>query len=338
MVSSLLAYPDLQRPCPSKAASAAPAKVDLQRVKVPLELEEVGVPLNTYGGKDPLIAKVVSVKTLTGPRASGEVCHITLQTDGRIPFVEGQSYGIIPPGTTVNSKGKEVPHKTRLYTIASTRYGDNFDGKTASLCVRRARYVDPETQQEDPAKKGICSTFLCDAKPGQEVMMTGPTGKILLLPQDPSTNLILVATGSGIAPYRTFWRRFFIEDVPNYKFTGLAWLFMGAAHSDGKLYDDEIQEVLAAHPQQFRVDYALSREGPKNKRGGKLYIQDKVEEHADEVFDLLDKGAHIYFCGLKGMMPGIFEMLKGVCAQKELGYDTWYEGLKERGQFHIEVY
>lgn len=54
---------------------------------------------------------------------------------------------------------------------------------------------------------------------------------------------------------------------------------------------------------QFRLDYALSRE-QQNKRGGKMYIQDKVEEYADEVFDLLDKGAHIYFCGLKGMMPG----------------------------------
>jgi len=54
---------------------------------------------------------------------------------------------------------------------------------------------------------------------------------------------------------------------------------------------------------RFRVDYALSRE-QKNKKGGKMYIQDKVEEYADEVFDLLDNGAHIYFCGLKGMMPG----------------------------------
>ena len=35
-----------------------------------------------------------------------------------------------------------------------------------------------------------------------------------------------------------------------------------------------------------------------------MYIQDKVEEYADEIFDLLEKGAHIYFCGLKGMMPG----------------------------------
>lgn len=76
-------------------------------------------------------------------------------------------------GTKVNSRGKEVPHGTRLYSIASTRYGDYFDGKTASLCVRRAVYWDPEKQAEDPEKKGICSNFLCDATPGTEITMTG---------------------------------------------------------------------------------------------------------------------------------------------------------------------
>jgi ferredoxin--NADP+ reductase len=73
----------------------------------------------------------------------------------------------------VNSKGKEVPHGVRLYSIASSRYGDFFDGKSTTLCVRRAVYNDPETGNEDPAKKGICSNFLCDAKPGDEIMMTG---------------------------------------------------------------------------------------------------------------------------------------------------------------------
>ena len=76
-------------------------------------------------------------------------------------------------GTKVNSKGKEVPHGTRLYSIAATRYGDTFDGKTTSLCVRRAEYWDPELKANDPAKKGICSNFLCDAKPGDEITMTG---------------------------------------------------------------------------------------------------------------------------------------------------------------------
>lgn len=76
-------------------------------------------------------------------------------------------------GTKVNSKGKEVPHGVRLYSIASSRYGDKYDGKTTTLCVRRATYTDPETGKEDPAKKGICSNFLCDATPGTEVVMTG---------------------------------------------------------------------------------------------------------------------------------------------------------------------
>ena len=53
------------------------------------------------------------------------------------------------------------------------------------------------------------------------------------------------------------------------------------------------------NPDNFRLDYALSRE-MENKKGGKMYIQDKVEEYSDEIFDRLDKGGHIYFCGLKG--------------------------------------
>jgi ferredoxin--NADP+ reductase len=56
--------------------------------------------------------------------------------------------------------------------------------------------------------------------------------------------------------------------------------------------------VLKSHPEQFRYDVALSRE-QTNAKGGKMYIQDKVEEYADEVFGKLDKGAHMYFCGLK---------------------------------------
>ena len=60
----------------------------------------------------------------------------------------------------------------------------------------------------------------------------------------------MVATGTGIAPYRAYLRRMFMEDVPNYKFTGLAWLFMGVANSDAKLYDDEFQAISKKFPKQ----------------------------------------------------------------------------------------
>merc|ERR1711966_266409 len=294
---------------PTAKKSMRPGKAD-----VPLELEEGAVPMNTFSNKKPYTAKVMSVERIVGPEATGETCHIIIEHGGKMPFWEGQSYGVIPPGTKINSKGKEVPHGVRLYSIASTRYGDEFDGKTATLCVRRATYWDAEKNAEDPAKKGICSNFLCDAKPGAEVMMTGPTGQVMLLPKDPATPVIMVATGTGIAPMRSYIRRFFLEDVPNWEFKGLAWLFMGVANSDAKLYDDEFQECAKRFPDQFRIDYALSREDT-NKNGGKMY-----------------------FCGLKGMMPGILSMLEGVCKEKGISYEEWLEGLKEKGQWHVEVY
>ena len=80
--------------------------------------------------------------------------------------------------------------------------------------------------------------------------LTGPTGKILLLPPAENAVHIMVATGTGIAPYRAYLRRMFMEEVPDYKFTGLAWLFMGVANSDAKLYDDEFQAIAKKHPKQ----------------------------------------------------------------------------------------
>jgi len=154
----------------------------------------------------------------------------------------------------------------------------------------------------------------------------------------PEADIIMVATGTGVAPFRAFWKRLFVEKTPAAEnFKGLAWLFLGVANREALLYDDELQAIAQAHPAHFKLDYALSRE-QTNAQGGKMYIQDKVEEYADDVFERLDKGAHMYFCGLKGMMPGVLAMLEVVCAKKGLDFKEFVKGLKERGQWHVEVY
>lgn len=55
------------------------------------------MPLNTYSNKAPFVAKIKSVEKIVGPKATGETYHIIIETDGKIPFWEGQSYGVIPP-------------------------------------------------------------------------------------------------------------------------------------------------------------------------------------------------------------------------------------------------
>ena len=69
-----------------------------------------------------------------------------------------------------------------------------------------------------------------------------------------------------------------------------------------------------------------------------MYVQDRLAENAEEIFERLDKGAHIYFCGLKGMMPGINDMLEAVCKTKKLDFKEKQEEWKKNGQWHVEVY
>ena len=85
------------------------------------------------------------------------------------------------------------------------------------------------------------------------------------------------------------------------------------------------------------MTYAISRE-QETADGRKMYVQDRLAESAQELFERLDKGAHIYFCGLKGMMPGIVETLQKVAASKGVDWDEKLEHLKKNGQWHVEVY
>ena len=60
-----------------------------------------------------------------------------------------------------------------------------------------------------------------------------------------------------------------------------------------------------------------------------------MEEYGDEVFQKLSNGAHIYFCGLKGMMPGILTMLEGVAQKKKIDWESFLKDLKHKGTLLI---
>merc|ERR1712062_951558 len=86
----------------------------------------------------------------------------------------------------------------------------------------------------------------------------------------------------------------------------------------GLLYDDEHVEYKTKYPDQFRFDYAISRE-QKNDKGQKMYIQTKMAEYTEELWNLMqDSKTHVYMCGLKGMEQGMEECFSEIASKNNL--------------------
>jgi len=314
--------PAVAEPSPTIANPAAP-------------VSHADVPVNLYKPKDPFIGTVIDNYSLLAEGAIGRVNHITFDLAGGDPqlrYVEGQSIGIIPDGTDANGK----PHKLRLYSIASTRHGDNMADHTVSLCVRQLEY-----EKDGQTIYGVCSSFLCDIEAGAKVKITGPVGKEMLLPDDEEANIIMLATGTGIAPMRTYLRRMFEpteREANGWKFRGKAWLFMGAPKTANLLYEDDFNRYVAEYPDNFRYTKAISRE-EQNSKGGRMYIQDRVLEHAEEIFTMIeDPKPHVYMCGLRGMEPGIDEAMTAAAAAKGIDWSELRPQLKKAERWHVETY
>ncbi|MCP9886510.1 ferredoxin-NADP reductase [Cyanobium sp. ATX 6A2] len=320
---------------PTAPTASAPNPAAPPQAAVTKAPAHAAVPVNTYKPKSPFLGTVTENYSLVGEGAIGRVNHITFDLAGGEPqlsYVEGQSIGIIPEGTDANGK----PHKLRLYSIASTRHGDNMAAHTVSLCVRQLEY-----EQDGETIKGVCSSYLCDIEPGAKVKITGPVGKEMLLPEDEEANVIMLATGTGIAPMRAYLRRMFEpaeRDKNGWHFRGKAWLFMGVPKTPNLLYDADFEHYLSEYPDHFRYTRAISRE-QQNSKGGRMYIQDRVLEHADEIFALIeDPNTHVYMCGLKGMEPGIDEAMSAAAAAKGLNWSELRPALKKAGRWHVETY
>ncbi|NEP16635.1 MAG: ferredoxin-NADP reductase [Leptolyngbya sp. SIO4C1] len=295
------------------------------------------IPVNIYKPKNPYVGQCLSNDELVAEGGIGTVRHLKFDLSaGDMYYLEGQSIGVIPEGTDENGK----PHKLRLYSIASTRHGDDVDDKTVSLCVRQLVYEHPETQE---TVYGVCSTYLCNLEPGAEVKITGPVGKEMLLPDDEDANIIMMATGTGIAPFRAYLWRMFKDNEravnPEYNnFKGLAWLFFGVPKTPNILYKEELEEIQSKYSDNFRLTYAISRE-QKNAEGGRMYIQHRIAEHADELWQMIqNEKTHVYICGLKGMEDGIDAALSEAASKTGVDWEEYRRSMKKADRWHVETY
>lgn len=279
---------------------SASASTDVPGVPV---LPEVKMHLHPPG--EPAIGRVVGTSRCTASqKAAGVIRHVSIDVSGSKlagMFRPGQAFGVLPPG--VDAKGQ--PHKLRLYSIASPTAGEDGKGNIVATTVKRL--ID-ENVVDHRLFLGVASNYLCDLQVGDEVRVTGPSGKRFVLPADTSAHdYVFFATGTGIAPFRGM-----ILDLlasPQQRTTpSKVTLVLGSPYSTDLPYHGELSELAKRHA-NFTYIPTISRE--RQPDGGKgLYVQDQIARHADAVASVLaSTRGLIYICGIAGMELGIFQAL-----------------------------
>lgn len=277
---------------------------------------------NLYGHKAPVTATVAGNYRLTDENTSSDIHHIVLDF-GNLPFpvLEGQSIGIIAPGT--DERGK--PHHARQYSIASARDGERRGYNNVSLTVKRV----VEDYQGNPVH-GVCSNYLCDLKKGDTVQVTGPFGHSFLMPNHPGAHLVMICTGTGSAPMRamTEYRRRHREHSGG----GKLMLFFGARTKEELPYFGPLMTL----PKDFiDTNLAFSRTPDKPRQ----YVQDLMRERAADLAQMLkDSNAYFYVCGLKSMEEGVLNVLQDVAQAHGLNWDEIAADMKQKGRLHLETY
>jgi sulfite reductase (NADPH) flavoprotein alpha-component len=167
----------------------------------------------------------------------------------------------------------------RLYSIASSQ---KMHPDSVHLTVAAVRYTSHGRQ-----RKGVASTFLADRAEGKTFATFVQPTKHFHLPQDPSTPIIMVGPGTGIAPFRAF-----LQDRQADGITGNTWLFFGEQRRKSDfLYGEEFAEMLK-NGVLSRLSTAFSRD-----QEYKIYVQHRMMEEGRDVWDWLQRGAVFYVCG-----------------------------------------
>ncbi|WP_248925979.1 assimilatory sulfite reductase (NADPH) flavoprotein subunit [Paenibacillus hamazuiensis] len=178
----------------------------------------------------------------------------------------------------VVSQLRKIP--ARLYSIASSQSANPDE---VHLTIGALRY-----EAHGRERNGVCSIFCAERlQPGDRVPVFIQHNSNFKLPEDPSTPIIMVGPGTGIAPFRSF-----MQEREEIGATGRSWLFFGDQHfTTDFLYQTEWQRWIKDGV-LTRMDVAFSRDTEE-----KVYVQHRMLQHSKELFTWLQQGAAVYICG-----------------------------------------
>ncbi len=266
-----------------------------------------------YDTSQRFTATLVSSDRIT-PYEADEIREIVLDVDRPgFAYDVGQSIGIFAPGDPALG-GKE---HFRLYSVADLPDRSEQGLPRIKICVRRCSYIDEYSGEE---YRGIASNYLCDLRAGDQITISGPYGLAFAAPEDHSSNLILICTSTGIAPFRAFVKHLY-SNVPDW--TGAVWLFYGATNPLEMVYmNDESDDFVNYYDTEtFSAFKALS---PRPHWSDPIAWDGAIGDRADELLRYFDDPkTHVFVAGLESMREQLDEVFS-----KRMGSESRWQRRK----------
>jgi ferredoxin--NADP+ reductase len=266
------------------------------------------VRLEDYPKEPRFSATVLSTERITDEGADVEVRELVLEVDEHQFDIEiGQCIGVLAEGP--REFGGSVHH--RLYTVADTPAPDTSGKPEIAIVVRRCNYIDDYSGEE---YTGISSNYICDRAQGDRVMITGPFGAPFAVPGDKSANLLLIALGTGIAPFRGLLKHIY-KEVRGW--TGKVRLLYGAHSSLELLYMNSARDDIACYFEEetFEAIKALS---PRPDWAEPIAWNDAVKERAEEIWNMVsEENTYVYVSGLSQIRDPLDDLFTDMCGSAD---------------------
>ena len=218
------------------------------------------------------------------------------------------------------------PLTPRLYSISSS---PAEVGEEVHLTVGVVRF-----EHEGRARSGAASSFLADrVEEDGAVRVFVEHNDNFRLPNDTTKPIIMVGSGTGVAPFRAFMQQRVADEA-----NGKNWLIFGNPHfASDFLYQTEWQQ-FAKEGFLHKYDFAWSRDQEK-----KIYVQDKIRENSTALWQWLQEGAYFYVCGDASKMAKDVEqaLLKVIAKEGNLSPDEaedYLNELREEKRYQRDVY
>lgn len=170
-----------------------------------------------------------------------------------------------------------MPMLPRLYSIASAQ---DAVGDKVHLTVSHLIYKSNGFERQ-----GVATSYLCEREPmlQAEIPVFIQPHHGFTLPANAKAPLIMIGPGTGVAPFRAFMQQRLHDNA-----SGENWLFFGEWNQDFDFFYEDFWPTVP----NLRVTTAFSRD-----QESKIYVQHRMMERGEELYEWIQRGAYIYVCG-----------------------------------------